>query len=182
MFRANDLRQFRIDFVLQEMQDMKLCHLPDDEAWPVEYFTEQTQVSCPIQYCTMGRTLFSKDYVIALVPVQYIVQYMYSCALQVSTARCAHMLHIKSVSVEDSVNELIDLLCGEPAPADAPAAAADDAAAAAQGEEGAQEGDGRTTESGSTPGPGPGAAGAAPEMHFYSRTLNYSFSYSTRYT
>lgn len=42
--RANDLRQFRIDLVLQEMQDMKLCQLPDDEAWPVEYFTEQTQV------------------------------------------------------------------------------------------------------------------------------------------
>ena len=42
--RANDLRQFRIDFVLQEMQDMKLCQLPDDEAWPLEYFTEQAQV------------------------------------------------------------------------------------------------------------------------------------------
>ena len=61
------------------------------------------------------------------------------------------MLNIKSVSVEDSVNELIDLLCGVPAPAEEPAA--DEGAAEAD----AAEGEGRTTDTVSTSAPGAGA-------------------------
>ena len=73
---------------------------------------------------------------------------------QASTARCAHLLNIKSVSVEDSVNELIDLLCGVPAPAEEPSAADE---GAAEGEEAAGESEGRTTDTGPVPAPGAGA-------------------------
>lgn len=44
MDRANDLVEFRIDSVLQEMASTVLCELPGDEPWTVEQFLESTQV------------------------------------------------------------------------------------------------------------------------------------------
>lgn len=83
---------------------------------------------------------------------------------QASTARCAHMLNIKSVSVEDSVNELIDLLCGVPAPAEEPSAADE---GAAEGGEAAGESEGRSTDAGLEPAPGAGTLQTLSEQNFH---------------
>ena len=45
MERVNDLVEFRIDAVLQDMASTTLCQLPDTEPWTVEEFLERTQVS-----------------------------------------------------------------------------------------------------------------------------------------
>lgn len=45
MDRANDLVDFRINAVLQEMSTMVLCELPDEEPWTVDEFLERTQVT-----------------------------------------------------------------------------------------------------------------------------------------
>lgn len=52
MVRANELTEFRIDAVLQEMATTTLCQLPQDEPWTVEEFLENTQ-----ELCTKGATV-----------------------------------------------------------------------------------------------------------------------------
>ncbi|XP_060585698.1 dynein axonemal heavy chain 5-like, partial [Ruditapes philippinarum] len=52
MIRANELTEFRIDAVLQEMATTTLCKLPQDEPWPVEDFLENTQ-----ELCAKGATI-----------------------------------------------------------------------------------------------------------------------------
>lgn len=52
MIRANELTEFRIDAVLQEMATTTLCKLPQDEPWPVEEFLENTQ-----ELCAKGATI-----------------------------------------------------------------------------------------------------------------------------
>ena len=44
MLRANELTEFRIDAVLQEMATTTLCQLPGDEPWTVEEFLSNTEV------------------------------------------------------------------------------------------------------------------------------------------
>ena len=44
MLRANELTEFRIDAVLQEMASTTLCQLPGDEPWTVEEFLSNTEV------------------------------------------------------------------------------------------------------------------------------------------
>ena len=44
MLRANELTEFRIDAVLQEMATTTLCQLPGDEPWTVEDFLSNTEV------------------------------------------------------------------------------------------------------------------------------------------
>lgn len=46
MIRANELTEFRIDAVLQEMATTTLCQLPGDEPWTVEEFLSNTEVIC----------------------------------------------------------------------------------------------------------------------------------------
>ena len=43
--RANDLVEFRIDAVLQEMTNMILCELPEEESWTTQEFLDKTQVN-----------------------------------------------------------------------------------------------------------------------------------------
>lgn len=45
MIRANELTEFRIDAVLQEMATTTLCQLPGDEPWTVEEFLSNTEVN-----------------------------------------------------------------------------------------------------------------------------------------
>ena len=42
--RANDLMQFRIDAVLEEMSKTTLCDLPRDAPWTIEEFLKNTEV------------------------------------------------------------------------------------------------------------------------------------------
>ena len=44
MDRVNDLVEFRIDAVLQEMSMSTLCVLPEDEPVPCEEFVQTTRV------------------------------------------------------------------------------------------------------------------------------------------
>ena len=44
MIRANELTEFRIDAVLQEMATTTLCQLPGDDPWTVEEFLQNTEV------------------------------------------------------------------------------------------------------------------------------------------
>ncbi|XP_071824188.1 dynein axonemal heavy chain 5-like [Apostichopus japonicus] len=44
--RANDLCQFRINSVLEEMTMVPLCQLPEDEPWSIDFFLENTQDLC----------------------------------------------------------------------------------------------------------------------------------------
>ncbi|XP_060776773.1 dynein axonemal heavy chain 5-like [Neoarius graeffei] len=69
--RANDLVQFRIDAVLQEMSEITLCALPDDEPVTCEEFVQTTK-----ELCIKG----------------------------------VQLLHRKSSVVEESANELINML------------------------------------------------------------------------
>ncbi|XP_077866685.1 dynein axonemal heavy chain 5-like [Saccoglossus kowalevskii] len=46
MDRANDLVQYRINSVLQEMSTTMLCELPEDEPWTAEQFLDKTQELC----------------------------------------------------------------------------------------------------------------------------------------
>ena len=48
MIRANELTEFRIDAVLQEMATTTLCELPGDEPWTVEQFLQNTEVFCEL--------------------------------------------------------------------------------------------------------------------------------------
>lgn len=43
--RVNDLMQFRIDAVLDEMSKIPLCHLPRDSPWTTEDFLKSTEVN-----------------------------------------------------------------------------------------------------------------------------------------
>ncbi|XP_053402509.1 dynein axonemal heavy chain 5-like isoform X4 [Mercenaria mercenaria] len=52
MVRANELTEFRIDAVLQEMATTTLCQLPQEEPWTVEEFLENTQ-----ELCAKGATI-----------------------------------------------------------------------------------------------------------------------------
>lgn len=45
MVRANELTEFRIDAVLQEMASTTLCQLPVDEPWTVVEFLSNTEVN-----------------------------------------------------------------------------------------------------------------------------------------
>uniref|UniRef100_A0A1I8FY30 Dynein heavy chain 5, axonemal n=1 Tax=Macrostomum lignano TaxID=282301 RepID=A0A1I8FY30_9PLAT len=72
--RAKDLREFRIDRVLEEMANVRLCELPDSEPWTIDSFVERTQSLCQ---------------------------------------KGAQLLQVKSVNVEEAVNELINMLVGE---------------------------------------------------------------------
>ena len=52
-----DLREFRIDKVLTEMQEMILVQLPEDEPWPVDYFLDQAVV-CSFLNCDILKFSF----------------------------------------------------------------------------------------------------------------------------
>ena len=43
-FQVNDVREARIDSVLEEISSTPLCFLPDDKPWTVEEFISKTQV------------------------------------------------------------------------------------------------------------------------------------------
>ncbi|PAA83928.1 hypothetical protein BOX15_Mlig010548g3 [Macrostomum lignano] len=75
--RAKDLREFRIDQVLDEMATVQLCELPDTEPWTIDAFLERTQSLCH---------------------------------------KGAQLLQVKSINVEEAVNELINMLVGEDEP------------------------------------------------------------------
>lgn len=51
MDRANDLVEFRINAVLQDMSTTTLCELPDEEPWTVDVFLEKTQVGQVLACC-----------------------------------------------------------------------------------------------------------------------------------
>ncbi|KAK7469847.1 hypothetical protein BaRGS_00036125 [Batillaria attramentaria] len=69
--RVNEILQYRVDSVLWDIVHTKLCAVPEDEPWSVEYFVHNTEKMC---------------------------------------ARGAQILHSKSQTVEEGINELIDML------------------------------------------------------------------------
>jgi dynein heavy chain len=100
MDRANDLVEFRINAVLQDMTSTSLCELPDEEPWTVDHFLENTQV---------GTNSQSEH-----------VDIDHGSSLQMLCARGSQTLQSKSVNVEDAANELIEMLCSiEEEPEDA---------------------------------------------------------------
>ncbi|KAK4476180.1 hypothetical protein MN116_001394, partial [Schistosoma mekongi] len=72
--RANDLKKYRIEQVLDEISNVTLCELSDSEPWTIDYFQEHTKYLC---------------------------------------SQAGQILQIKSQIIQDSVHELIDMLCGE---------------------------------------------------------------------
>ena len=42
--QVNDIREARIDCVLEEMSEMVLCSLPNGDPWSIDFFTVETQV------------------------------------------------------------------------------------------------------------------------------------------
>ncbi|KAH9591062.1 Dynein heavy chain 5, axonemal [Schistosoma haematobium] len=71
--RANDLKKYRIEQILNEISNITLCELSDSEPWTIDYFLEHTNYLC---------------------------------------SKAGDILQIKSQVIQDSVHELIDMLCG----------------------------------------------------------------------
>lgn len=59
MNRVNDLVEFRIDAVLQEMTASTLCVLPDDEPVTCEQFVQTTRVNTKSLKCQLSLTLLT---------------------------------------------------------------------------------------------------------------------------
>lgn len=59
MNRVNDLVEFRIDAVLQEMTASTLCVLPDDEPVTCEQFVQTTRVKTKSLKCQLSLTLLT---------------------------------------------------------------------------------------------------------------------------
>ncbi|GAB1603178.1 hypothetical protein Ahia01_000598300, partial [Argonauta hians] len=73
--RVSDICEFRIEAILLEISQVKLCEFPDSEPWPVKHFMEKTQMLC---------------------------------------GQGGQCLSQKSQNLENSVNELITVLCNKP--------------------------------------------------------------------
>lgn len=58
MDRVNDLAEYRIDAVLQEMSSSTLWVLPEDEAVSCEEFVQTTRVNIRIIIFTLNNVLF----------------------------------------------------------------------------------------------------------------------------
>lgn len=49
--QVNDIRDTRIDAVLQEISETVLCELPKDDPWTIDLFVSKTQVHKNIFLC-----------------------------------------------------------------------------------------------------------------------------------